>query len=54
MKSRSMVAAYCRFRCASGPSGYAYGIMNIDFIVDAMDDSGDMRVEDSRFLGPTP
>ena len=32
----------------------AYGIMKIDFIVEAMDDSGDRRVEDSRFLGPTP
>jgi len=31
-----------------------YGIMKIDFIVEAMDDSGDRRVEDSRFLGPTP
>ena len=32
----------------------ARGIMNIDFIAKAMDDSGDMRVEDSRFLGPSP
>ena len=32
----------------------AYGIMKIDFIAEAMDDSGDMRVEDSRFIGPTP
>jgi cytochrome c oxidase accessory protein FixG len=32
----------------------AHGIMKIDFIAVAMDDSGDMRVEDSRFLGPTP
>jgi cytochrome c oxidase accessory protein FixG len=32
----------------------AYGIRKIDFIVEAMDDSGDLRVEDSRFLGPTP
>ena len=32
----------------------AYGIRKIDFIVEAMDDSGDRRVEDSRFLGPTP
>jgi len=28
--------------------------MNIDFVVEAMDDSGDIRVEDSRFLGPSP
>ena len=33
---------------------YAQGIMNIDFVVEAMDDSGDIRVEDSRFLGPSP
>jgi len=32
----------------------ARGVMNIDFIAEAMDDSGDMRVEDSRFLGPSP
>ena len=32
----------------------AYRIMKIDFIAKAMDDSGDMRVEDSRFLGPSP
>ncbi len=32
----------------------AYGILEIDFIAIAMDDSGDKRVEDSRFLGPTP
>jgi cytochrome c oxidase accessory protein FixG len=32
----------------------SYGIMKIDFIAEAMDDSGDKRVEDSRFLGPTP
>ena len=32
----------------------ARGIMKIDFIAEAMDDSGDMRVEDSRFLGPSP
>jgi len=32
----------------------AHGIMNIDFVVEAMDDSGDQRVEDSRFLGPSP
>ena len=32
----------------------ANGIRKIDFIVEAMDDSGDLRVEDSRFLGPTP
>jgi len=32
----------------------ARGIMNIDFIAEAMDDSGDLRVEDSRFLGPSP
>ena len=30
------------------------GIMNIDFVTEAMDDSGDRRVEDSRFLSPTP
>jgi cytochrome c oxidase accessory protein FixG len=32
----------------------AYGIMKIDFMVEALDDDGDMRIEDSRFLGPTP
>jgi cytochrome c oxidase accessory protein FixG len=32
----------------------ARGIRKIDFIAEAMDDSGDRRVEDSRFLGPTP
>jgi len=32
----------------------AYGVMKIDFIVEALDDTGDRRVEDSRFLGPTP
>lgn len=32
----------------------AYGIRKIDFIAEAMDDSRDIRVEDSRFLGPTP
>jgi hypothetical protein len=32
----------------------AQGIMKIDFVAEAMDDSGDRRVEDSRFLSPTP
>jgi len=32
----------------------ARGTMKIDFVAEAMDDSGDMRVEDSRFLSPTP
>jgi cytochrome c oxidase accessory protein FixG len=32
----------------------AYGIRKIDFVVEATDDSGDKRIEDSRFLGPTP
>jgi cytochrome c oxidase accessory protein FixG len=32
----------------------AGGIMKIDFVAEAMDDSGDRRVEDSRFLSPTP
>ncbi len=32
----------------------AYGIKKIEFTVVATDDSGDERVEDSRFLGPTP
>ncbi len=32
----------------------AYGISTIDFIVKAMDDESVLRVEDSRFLGPTP
>jgi len=32
----------------------AFGVMKIDFIAEALDDSGDRRVEDSRFLGPTP
>jgi polyferredoxin len=32
----------------------AHGIMKIDFIAEALDDSGDLRVEDSRFLGPSP
>jgi cytochrome c oxidase accessory protein FixG len=33
---------------------HAFGVMKIDFIAEALDDSGDRRVEDSRFLGPTP
>jgi len=33
---------------------HARGVMKIDFIAEAMDDSGDRRVEDSRFLGPSP
>jgi len=33
---------------------HAFGVMKIDFIAAALDDSGDRRVEDSRFLGPTP
>jgi cytochrome c oxidase accessory protein FixG len=32
----------------------ARGIMKIDFIAEALDDSCDMRVEDSRFLAPLP
>jgi cytochrome c oxidase accessory protein FixG len=32
----------------------AFGVMKIDFIAEALDDTGDKRVEDSRFLGPTP
>ncbi len=32
----------------------ARGVAKIDFIAEALDDSGDMRIEDSRFLGPTP
>jgi hypothetical protein len=32
----------------------SFGIRKIDFIAEALDDSGDKRVEDSRFLGPTP
>jgi cytochrome c oxidase accessory protein FixG len=31
-----------------------YGVMKIEFIAAATDDSGDVQVEDSRFLGPTP
>jgi len=34
--------------------GKARGVAKIDFIAEALDDSGDMRIEDSRFLGPTP
>lgn len=30
------------------------GISKIDFIAEALDDTGDQRLEDSRFLGPTP
>jgi cytochrome c oxidase accessory protein FixG len=33
---------------------HAYGIMDITFTVAAIDDSGDVMEEDSRFLGPTP
>jgi len=33
---------------------HAFGVMKINFIAEALDDSGDRRVEDSRFLGPTP
>jgi cytochrome c oxidase accessory protein FixG len=32
----------------------AFGIMTINFIATALDDSNDSRTEDSRFLGPTP
>ncbi len=32
----------------------AYGIMNIEFIVSALDDDSVSVTEDSRFLGPTP
>lgn len=32
----------------------AYGIMKIDFIIEAIDDPNVRRVEDSRFFGPTP
>ncbi len=32
----------------------AYGIMNITFSVAAIDDEKVGRIEDSRFLGPTP
>ncbi len=32
----------------------AYGVMTIDFTAEAMDDTGDIRIEDSRFLGPMP
>ncbi len=32
----------------------AYGIMNIEFIVSALDDDSVSVAEDSRFLGPTP
>jgi cytochrome c oxidase accessory protein FixG len=31
-----------------------YGVMKIEFVAAAADDSGDVQVEDSRFLGPTP
>jgi len=31
-----------------------HGIMKIDFVAEALDDTGDQRVEDSRFLGPSP
>jgi len=30
------------------------GVAKIDFIAESLDDSGDRRIEDSRFLGPTP
>ena len=32
----------------------AYGIMNIEFHIEAVDDAGVAITEDSRFLGPTP
>jgi cytochrome c oxidase accessory protein FixG len=32
----------------------AHGVMKIEFIAAAIDESGDSRTEDSRFLGPTP
>ena len=35
-------------------SDNAYGIMNIEFSITAIDDSGVAIREDSRFLGPTP
>ena len=39
---------------ARAPEGSAYGIMDISFIVTDVDDPGVTRIEDSRFLGPTP
>ena len=30
------------------------GVSKIDFVAEALDDTGDQRIEDSRFLGPTP
>jgi len=39
---------------ARAPREESYGIMNIQFIVTAVDDEGVTVAEDSRFLGPTP
>ena len=39
---------------ARAPREDSYGIMNIQFIVTAVDDEGVTVAEDSRFLGPTP
>ena len=39
---------------ARAPRKDSYGIMNIQFIVTAIDDEGVTVAEDSRFLGPTP
>ena len=39
---------------ARAPREDSYGIMNIQFIVTAVDDEGVKVAEDSRFLGPTP
>jgi cytochrome c oxidase accessory protein FixG len=33
---------------------YSQGVSKIDFIAEALDDTGDQRIEDSRFLGPSP
>ena len=39
---------------ARAPREDSYGIMNIQFILTAVDDEGVTVAEDSRFLGPTP
>ena len=39
---------------ARAPREDSYGIMNIEFIVTAVDDESVVVAEDSRFLGPTP
>ncbi len=39
---------------ARAPGKQSQGVSKIDFVATALDDSGDQRTEDSRFIGPSP